>query len=264
MRRTDAGKFLYILNQMDTAAHEDNPEQIVGAWQRALAQSGLSAGQYYTIYDEAAAVQIENLAIRERFKAKRDEDMARIQARIDEVELHRNDRIASFLDTIAKELEHDVLPQLRAARGTWRRRVALTDLLTWAVGGALTGFAIVALGLPGPLAAFDAAAATGLRLGGALFGLALLAGAVALHLWARGVWRARGARRLPEAYGKGDLNLRAAFLQGTRWYRTALSAGVPGWRARAEARLRGIRDAVATHIQKLNDRYADPSAKPGP
>jgi len=34
IRRSDSNKFLYILNQIDTAAREDNPEDVVGAWQR--------------------------------------------------------------------------------------------------------------------------------------------------------------------------------------------------------------------------------------
>ena len=38
--RPDSSKFLYILNQIDTAAREDNSEDVVGAWQRALAKEG--------------------------------------------------------------------------------------------------------------------------------------------------------------------------------------------------------------------------------
>ncbi len=36
IRRNDSEKFLYILNQIDTAAQEDNPEAVVAAWQRAI------------------------------------------------------------------------------------------------------------------------------------------------------------------------------------------------------------------------------------
>ncbi|MEE9428944.1 MAG: dynamin family protein, partial [Paracoccaceae bacterium] len=34
VNRTDASKFIYILNQIDTAAKDDNTEEIVAAWQR--------------------------------------------------------------------------------------------------------------------------------------------------------------------------------------------------------------------------------------
>ena len=118
--RTDASKFLYVLNQIDTAAAEDNPEDITGAWQRALAAAGLAAGQFFTIYDENAAVTIKDPAREKRFREKRDADMTRIRARIEEVELHRNYRIVSFLETMSKELEHDVLPRLTGARDRWR------------------------------------------------------------------------------------------------------------------------------------------------
>jgi GTPase SAR1 family protein len=66
VRRPDANKFLYILNQIDNAAREDNPEEVFGAWQRALAQKGLTAGRFYSVYDLDAAIPIENPTLRER------------------------------------------------------------------------------------------------------------------------------------------------------------------------------------------------------
>jgi hypothetical protein len=45
IHRPDATKFVFILNQMDTTARDDNPEEVVGAWQRAIAQEGLTAGR---------------------------------------------------------------------------------------------------------------------------------------------------------------------------------------------------------------------------
>ncbi len=42
--RKDSSKFLYVLNQIDTSARENNPEEVVGAWHRAIAQEGLMAG----------------------------------------------------------------------------------------------------------------------------------------------------------------------------------------------------------------------------
>ena len=46
IRRADSNKFLYVLNQIDNAAREDNPEEVFAAWQRALAQKGLTAGRF--------------------------------------------------------------------------------------------------------------------------------------------------------------------------------------------------------------------------
>ena len=55
--RRDSNKFIYILNQMDIAAREDNPEEVVGAWQRALAQHGLTAGKFFRVYSPTAAME---------------------------------------------------------------------------------------------------------------------------------------------------------------------------------------------------------------
>ena len=35
IQRPDSSKFLYILNQIDTTAREDNPEDVIASWQRA-------------------------------------------------------------------------------------------------------------------------------------------------------------------------------------------------------------------------------------
>jgi hypothetical protein len=77
IHRNDSNKFLYILNQIDMTAREDNPEQVFAAWQRALAQKGMTAGRCYTIYDPEAGMPIEDDGLRERFLRKRDEDVAK-------------------------------------------------------------------------------------------------------------------------------------------------------------------------------------------
>ena len=77
IHRADATKFVYILNQMDTTARDDNPEEVVGSWQRALAQEGLTAGRFFCIYNPDVAVPIENEALRSRYESKRDHDRCR-------------------------------------------------------------------------------------------------------------------------------------------------------------------------------------------
>lgn len=46
INRPDAGKFLYVLNQVDNTAREDNPEEVFATWRRALAQKGRTAGRF--------------------------------------------------------------------------------------------------------------------------------------------------------------------------------------------------------------------------
>lgn len=259
-KRTDASKFLYVLNQIDTAAAEDNPEDITGAWQRALAHAGLSAGQFFTIYDEHAAVAIKDPQREKRFREKRDADLARIRARIDEVELHRNYRIVSFLETMAKELEHDVLPRLSAARDRWRRGVAVIDFVAFVLVVAATGGLAWAFGWPlASLFSLEWIESHRVEAGAILVAALVMAGAV--HFWSRARMARWVARGLPESDGELEFDLRAAFLKGTAPGRTILRRSPVGWSTRAAKRLKLIRDTVAGHIQNLNDRYADPSVK---
>jgi hypothetical protein len=70
VNRADANKFLYILNQIDVTAQEDNPEEVVSAWQRSLAEVGLISGRFYRIYNPSAAVPITNPAYPATFREK--------------------------------------------------------------------------------------------------------------------------------------------------------------------------------------------------
>jgi len=257
--RTDASKFLYILNQIDTAAKEDNPEDITGAWQRSVAQAGLGAGQFFTIYNEKAAVPIEDSALRARFQAKRDADLAKITARMDEVDLQRNYRIVGVLETVANELEHDIIPKLRTAKSKWRRNVLLGDGVALASALALYVAASVYFNvLPtGDIFSFGWLQANLVDVSVGLIAVIILAGS--FHFWLRGAVSKRLASALSEASGHVELNLRAAFLKSAGKFRSIFRADPVGWRPRDQRQLRVIRETVANHIQELNDRYADPS-----
>ncbi len=125
--RPDSNKFLYILNQIDTTAREDNPEEVFAAWQRALAQKGLTAGRFYRIYNPDAAVPIVDESRRARFESKRDEDMAEIHNRLRQVEVERAYRIIGVLEKTAKNIENDLVPRLEAAKQSWKQRVLWSD-----------------------------------------------------------------------------------------------------------------------------------------
>ena len=259
--RTDASKFLYVLNQIDTAARDDNPEEVVGAWQRAIAQAGLTAGQFYTIYNEKAATPIEDKALRERFRSKRDSDLAKILARMDEVELQRNYRIVSVLETVANELEHDVLPKLRSAKAKWRRGVLIGDgiALGAVVAGAI-GASLYFKWMP-PMEIFTMEWIKTNWIDATVGVVAALILAIVFHYWMRGFIAKRIAAPLSSAYGQVELNLKNAFLKSTGLFQSIFRKDPAGWSARAGKNLRTVRETVATHIQSLNDRYADPSGK---
>ncbi|MEO6596476.1 MAG: dynamin family protein, partial [Planctomycetota bacterium] len=136
--RADADKFLYVLNQMDTAARHDNREEVVAAWQRALAQYGLTAGQYYYTFVPGLAEPIDDPAQRARYESNNKLARDAINTRIDQIHVSRAYRIVKLLDQSARQLLEDAVPRLRLALARWRRRVLWIDLvLLLVVGGGL-------------------------------------------------------------------------------------------------------------------------------
>lgn len=268
VRRADARKFLYILNQIDSTAREDNAEAVFGAWQRAVAQAGLVSGRFYGVYDRQAAGEIANPAVRERYEQKCAADMAEIHGRIAEVEIGRGYRIIGAVESIAKEVEGELLPFVQAALFRWRRAVLWADAalivfvaaVLLGVGHLIGGDGVAALwnGLTGttPVAGVPAGAAAAV----AAVAAALLAG----HYRLRASIADRIAARLPERMGEADLNPRNAFLRATRFYRSALAPGPAGWGAGAKRRLFAVRESLAGHVQRLNDMYTDPAGRRGP
>ena len=245
VRHRDANKILYILNQIDTTAKEDNLEDVIGAWQRALSQQGLISGNFFAIYNEAAMIPIDDPAVAERLKRKRDEDMAKILERMEGVKIERAYRISKALEDFAKEILRDKLPLLREALRSWGRKVMVADLamlLLFAGGGA----ALFALGLLHST-------------------LGVLAGYVAvsvlLFLFLHFKVRSWLARRLVRKWEAKDPAITAAIRHNTRWYRPMLRAWGKGWIRRAEERLEQVVDYSRSAIRKLNDQFVSPGGK---
>lgn len=265
--RADARKVCYILNQVDTTAKEDNLEAVFGAWQRAIAQAGLVSGRFYAIYDESSAVNFADEAVHERYRARRDHDLAEITTRINEVEVARAYRIVGMIDGLVKELAGEVVPKLREAMKRWRKLVLIGDAV-WAVlllllfGG--IGWLAGSDGMPAFFSWLGAARpdwAGGLPVRG-LVALVLVGGLFgAGHFWLRRFMARRVANALPERFGDVELNLRQAFLRNTRFFRSIFRKGPAGWSARAERRIFAIREALAVHVQRINDLYTDPAGR---
>ena len=258
--RADSSKFLYILNQVDNTAREDNPEEVFGAWQRALASSGLTAGRFYQIYDEASAIPIENEGLRTRFRNKRDADLAEIRGRMEQVEVERAYRVIGMLEKLALAIRDEAVPALERAREAWRRRVLWTDaalaaaLAAIAVGiGAWAGF--------GEALAWLGAAGFGTWIGAAV--LVLAAGYV--HFRVRRIAARAGARRLRRG-GTGDSPidgdaLARAFEHGTSAWRTMWLTAPAGWGTGAKGKITSVLEDAGRYVQRLNDRFADPSGR---
>ncbi|MBF0095471.1 MAG: dynamin family protein [Alphaproteobacteria bacterium] len=259
VRRPDASKFLYILNQIDTTANEDNPEQVVGAWQRAIAQAGLISGRFYCIYNPDAAVPIADPGLRARFESKRDRDLSEIHNRMAEVEVQRSYRIISVLDIVANEIEQDMVPAITGALARWRKLTLLADTAAAVALLAVVGFALKMLGADTPESFSLWLEAN--PFASSMAGIVLFAVAISGHFSIRDLVARRVAAKLPERAGQFELGLRQAFLKNTWFMRTLFRESPVGWSQRTRKRFLALRNAAAGHIQRLNDMYTDPSGR---
>ena len=260
-RRNDNSKFLFILNQIDTSAREDNLEDIVASWQKALVQSGLSAGSFHILFNDKLAVPVADEAVWARYVAKRDADHQRIMERIEGVNVERVYRIIGNLESTGNQIEQQAIPRLRTLLQRWRRDTLIWDGIAFAallVGGiALTVWLGWWQGLsPNPpwLATVQA---NPIALGIAIaLPLLILLG---IHYLIRAKVRSYVSKDLSteEPYG----NLKAAFYKSTGLFRTVFKTNPAGWGSINHRRLDGIRHSVDRLVQRLNDRFTNPSGR---
>ncbi len=259
--RDDSSKFLYVLNQIDTAAKEDNAENVVAAWQRALGERGLSAGRFYTIYSPDAANSIEDDALRQRFERKRDIDLGDIHSRMDQIGVERAYRIIASLDNTARDIEGRAIPLLTELMTKWRKRTAMLDLLGWSVLGYLF---------------YKAGWIDGVIEGR---GVNLFGGAISLSVWLAGglmlliflFWHMLSRAMIASSFNRtvnkaqafigNKLDVRNAFRRSTNFYNSIFSFRPRGWNFLNRSRINKIREEADTFVQNLNDRYTNPSGQ---
>lgn len=263
--RADSSKFLYILNQIDTAAREDNPEEVVGAWQRALAREGLTAGRFYCIYSPDVSLQTSNESLRRRFEWKRDQDLEEITSRIQQVSVERVYRIMGSLQNRAQEIQDVHILRVRALVERWRTLVLQTDalllvLLTAAVmGGAIWKpqlISVVTQRLSDILSTTQGVGALT-----AVTVVALIGVHFSVRHWAMRHLQKRLKKELPE----GDAMCMGRVLyKNARFWRSIFEANPAGWSGRYQRRLQQILNDANQHVQSLNDHYTDPAGKRHP
>jgi hypothetical protein len=269
IHRPDANKFVYILNQMDMTAREDNPEEVVGAWQRALSQEGLTAGRFYTIYNPEAAVPIEDPALRKRYESKRDHDLADLNDRIQRVGVERAYRITGSLEKLARHIEEKAVPRLSAYKAHWRKLVLGGDVIV------LATLLLLALPVTSLLGLRD-----GWRVGlpegwqdsagdiaSLLIVLAVLLGAYAwLHFRVRNIAAVRVTKKLEKHYPPGLERDRMtnAFMANTRPWHSIFRRNPVGWGNRSRKRLHRVIAEANAYVQTLNDTFTDPSGEHAP
>ena len=267
--RPDSNKFLYILNQIDATAKEDNPEDVVASWQRALAQAGLTAGRFYRIYDKDAAIPIDDEALRARFETKRDEDMAEIYARMQQVEVDRAYRIVGILE----QTVHDITQprSSRSSRACWSSGAGVSSGADGIVFGAILAGVLIWtlatgewLGLSFTHPFWSALLSEPVWSWVALGVVIVVAGYAHLtirQLAARSV--ITKLRRETSDMREQDFleNFIAAFRKNTSIWHSVLHKRPVGWGKRAQRRLREVLIEANRYVQDLNDKFTNPSGK---
>ena len=265
IHRTDSSKFLYVLNQMDHTARENNPEDIVGSWQRALAQKGLTAGRFYCIYSPQAAVPIEDEGLRARFEQKRDFDLAEIHGRLQQVGVDRAYRVMGNLEHSARDIELRLVPRLQAMIAEWRGRIRrlegivagafLAAVLVWTVWtGEWNGLQLThpfwsALSNE-PAWAYVALAAVAMAAGYIHHTFRRLVANRVL----KGLRREMGSARDTEVLDA----LTTGFRKNTRLWRPAFAVRPSGWNQSTRQQLSQVITEANGYVQALNDRFANP------
>ncbi|MCG8488991.1 MAG: dynamin family protein [Chromatiales bacterium] len=262
IHRNDTGKFLYILNQIDTTARENNPEDVIAAWQRALGERGLTAGRFYAIYNPDAAVPIEDEALRQRYETKRDLDLSEIHSRMEEVEIERAYRIVGALEKTARDIEERCVPLVSNTLAKWRKRVLIGDAVL--MGGTLLALLIYSINA-GYWQGFSfqppwlAADASSLIPWVVLLLIALLL--TAIHFTVRGVAARtllKGLRKKAKEMGLKS-NPVGSFIRSTKPWRSIFSKKPAGWGRKSRKQLTDVVQSTDTYIQTLNDQFTNPS-----
>lgn len=272
MHRKDSNKFLYILNQIDAAAREDNSEQVVASWQRALAQQGLTAAEFFCIYNPDVATPIDDEMTRRRYETKRDADMAAIKQRIRQVHVDRIYRIIGRLEKTAREIEHDYLPQLRNLLSRWRRGVLWRDgLIMGGMVSVITGLLLAGgilqgqpVELPGMTMLLNGWQSLTTDLWGRIgIGAFVLLLGLTVHAYARHAAARRVVAWMDKHIGNDvqRVHLQGAFCKNVRPWHSIFRPEPVGWSRRARRRLHALIGVADGYIQKLNDRFTQPSGE---
>lgn len=265
VNRADANKFLYILNQIDVTAQEDNPEEVVSAWQRSLAEVGLVTGRFYRIYNPSAAVPIANPSVRERFEKKREEDMADINVRIHQIEVERSYRIVGKLEQTAKGIKNQIVNKLSDMLKKWKNKVILFDGLVFGTLAVLVGIALTmtkswdfARTFPDELMQGETSAMV-------IFTFLVII-IVYIHFFIRRAVADNLLKKLANEIGNDHETYKQyvrAFNKSTAVYRPMFLQGPAGWNEVTQQTIDEVINEANDYIQALNDQFTNPSGHGG-
>lgn len=265
VNRADANKFLYILNQIDVTAQEDNPEEVVSAWQRSLAEVGLVTGRFYRIYNPSAAVPIANPHVKQRFEKKREEDMADINARMHQIEIERSYRIVGKLEQTAKGIKNQIVNKLSDMLKKWKSRVVLFDGAVFSIFAVLAGVVLTMNESWGLLTAFPDALMQGETTALAIASF-LVISITYIHFSIRRAVANNLLKKLANEIGNDHETYKQymqAFNKSTAAFRPMFLKGPAGWNEVAQQTIDEIINEANDYIQALNDQFTNPSGNEG-
>ncbi len=226
----DSDKILYILNQIDTCHKEDNLEDIIGAWQRALSQKGIVSGRFYAIYNESVSELKENEA--GRLKKRKDADLSEIIQKIEKVSVDRAYRIVKNVGTKAKELLKDIR-ELKDMLQRYKKIMLFADalmLISLAAGGLWLNIA----GLDSYFGVYA----------GVSIAVFLL-----LHFKLKRVVASTLANKIENP------QVKRAFVKQSAWFRSTFGAPARVSQEKYVNRLKDLIEESKNFIQKLNDQF---------
>ncbi len=255
--RHDATKFIYILNQIDVTADENNPEDVVAAWQRALAQKGLTAGRFYRIFSLTAGTHIENEKAFRRLIEWREQDMAELERCFDRIEIQRIYRVADSLRQLCMDIESVIVPDLKKRLASWRRFVLIGDAVIFSLIAISVIFWLLFGGYSVFQSVIDSKVLT------ALLSVLLVAVCFAFHFGLRSFGQRRYrpvVEKLPERLAAHKY-LDQAFLRSTAALRSIFWSAPAGWHILTRRQLSGIFVRSGELVRKLNDRHIAPDGE---
>ncbi|MBX9894818.1 MAG: dynamin family protein [Nitrosomonas sp.] len=265
VNRADANKFLYILNQIDVTAQEDNPEEVVSAWQRSLAEVGLISGRFYRIYNPSAAVPITNPHIRQRFEKKREEDMADINARVRQIEVERSYRIVGKLEQTAKSIKNHFVVKLSDMLNKWKSKVMLFDGLAFSSLAVLAGTGLHLTDSWSLLPAFQEKLQQHDTTSVIIAALIILS-ILYTHFSIRRAVANGLLKKLAAELGNDQDTYKQymqAFNKSTAAIRPMFLSGPAGWNETTQQTIDEVINEANDYIQALNDQFTNPSGNGG-
>jgi len=266
IKRRDANKFLYILNQIDVTAKEDNLENVFASWQRALVKYGVTAGKYFCIYNPDVCNIIEDDEIRRRYERKRDEDLKEIEKRIEHVKIERTYRLIGLLREYIAKLKNVILPEVNKFRKELKKYMLISDSCVLLLFLILFGIFNSMASDRSMLSVFGYILT---HMFSSIWGFLSFVLVCSLFFGIHSFLKNKIGNFLIQrtlnnfSEEEEQLKFKNVFSKNIKWYESLLKKFPAGWNESMENMLNDLHLETNRLIQRLNMEYTDPSGQRG-